>query len=136
MSHSLDPLAIHLMMAPGRKGRKLRLFTCHQGGSQSFLLTCVSGKEDAGMPSDAQRNHAHLMHSHLVDFLRDYLRRPELQVRSHHHTCSSTLSGLLSWLKDSTMTCWMHLWHVGSPSCFSKSSATGLFWQQTETHYG
>ncbi|KAK9902107.1 hypothetical protein WJX75_004631 [Coccomyxa subellipsoidea] len=36
-------------------------------------------KDEAGTPSGAQRNHAHLMHSHLVEFLRDYLRRPELQ---------------------------------------------------------
>lgn len=45
---------------------------------------CPAGKDEAGTPSGAQRNHAHLMHSHLVEFLRDYLRRPELQVIPDH----------------------------------------------------
>ena len=65
------------------------------------------------MPSDVQRNHAHLMHSHLVDFLRDYLRRPELQVRSPPHFFFHALravipvEGLYYDLLDAPVACWL-----------------------------
>ncbi|BDA48279.1 hypothetical protein COCOBI_11-5390 [Coccomyxa sp. Obi] len=42
--------------------------------AMSTAISASPGKEESGT-----RNHAHLMHSHLVEFLREYLRRPELQ---------------------------------------------------------
>ena len=43
----------------------------------------AAGTEEAvGAHNQAVRALAHLMHSHLVEFLRDHLRRPELQARA------------------------------------------------------
>ena len=63
------------------------------------LCTAAGTEEAAAAHTQAVRSLAHLMHSHLVEFLRDHLRRPELQVR-RVWWCARFRGSKVLWLCD------------------------------------